>query len=95
MPVEEHFQKQNGKKLSELPASEDEFWEGAEKVPIINQVLKPNKQHEWHQKGNQAICKSCPFVHAVYLRQDQEVREGKIVKRLLPKSVLRALSRAL
>ena len=68
-----------------LPPSDDvEFWgEDAEKIVGMRKTIKMKKDHTWRQKGHQAICISCPFEHGIFLRPDQEVRDGKIVKKNL------------
>ena len=66
-----------------LPASSDnEFWGDGERIPALNEVFKATKEHEWHQKGSVAICYTCPFRHGLFLDNEHEVREGKIVKKL-------------
>lgn len=68
-----------------LPASTDEgFWGDGLRIPAINEVFKAEKEHEWHQKGNVAICYTCRLRHGVYLDDEHEVREGKIVKKPSP-----------
>ena len=74
------------KKRSEpLPESSDkEFWgEDAESYISINEKIPLRSKHEFKQRGTQAVCISCPFEHGIYL-DNEEVREGKIVKILHP-----------
>jgi len=69
-----------------LPESGDkEFWGDADQPKIKPVDLGMKKTHEWKQKGHEAICQTCPLAHGIYLGPDQEVREGKIVKKLPPK----------
>lgn len=66
-----------------LPESKKKgFWgKDAEQIICRPEEIKGSKEHVFYQKGHEAICKSCPFVHATYLKIDQEVKDGKIVKK--------------
>jgi len=69
---------------SPLPSSDEKkFWgEDAELHLNKKEKIKMGKTHKWIQRGNVAICQSCPFEHAVFLDDKHEVREGKIVRKL-------------
>jgi len=69
-----------------LPENGDEtFWLDGEQYsePIRKFLL--NKEHYWEQRGHQAICRSCPLIHGIYLGVDKEIRDGKIVARRILK----------
>jgi len=77
----------NERKIPEnLPSTDDkDFWGDAEIIESSITKIEMKKNHVWHQKGNQAICTVCPLRHGLFLAPDQEVRDGKIVKKLPPK----------
>ncbi len=73
-------QAEERKKPESLPESGDkEFWLDGEQFSGPVQEFLMNRKHEWRQRGHQAVCETCPLTHAIYLRPNQEVREGKIV----------------
>ena len=72
-------QEKKPEKPVNLPESEDKFWGDGEQFSGPIQKFVCDKKHIWRQKGHVAICESCPLTHALYLKPNQEVQEGKIV----------------
>ena len=63
------------------PNKNKKFWGDAQQIKSRPEKIEIGENHVFKQKGNVAICISCPFTHAIYLDPNQEVRDGKIVKR--------------
>ena len=66
------------KKVKELPETNDEWWDEAEKIEVRPRELKLGSHH-WYQKGQIAICDSCGVRHTMYLDRKHQVRDGMIV----------------
>lgn len=64
------------------PIEEDSGFALGEKLDMVNETVPMLKSHSWRQKGPYAYCTICPMEHGLYLDNSQEVREGKIVKKL-------------
>lgn len=66
-----------------LPESKKRgFWgKDAEQIVCKPVKVEENRKHLFEQRGNVAVCRTCSLKHAVYLRKNQEVRDGKIVKK--------------
>lgn len=70
------------RKPENLPESgNEEFWGDGEQYSKPVEEVRPVMEHEWRQKGNMAICQTCPMEHGVFLDNRHEVRDGKIVKK--------------
>ena len=69
--------------LPDLPSSKNKKFWGEDSELVLNkpEKIKMSKKHVFRQEGDRAICVSCPFTHGVFLGKDQEVVNGKIVKK--------------
>lgn len=65
------------KKLDDLPASTDEYWEGAEATYNHPVRIDLCGTHDYLQQGNTAMCTRCPY--GTILPGYMRVLNGKII----------------
>lgn len=68
---------------SYLPESRNKkFWiEGTEQIVCKPEEIKVSGEHYFIKRGMVATCTTCPFGHSIYLKKDQDIKDGKIIKK--------------